>query len=264
MEKSNRLSEALDKACSVAAFEKNVRREYHAGKTAKGTQHFAIAINVLKRACGVDPKVRETSPKKIVAMGTATTEESEGFIPPKSVQKAAARGLELRRKHGRGGLDRKEASKQGIGSGVQRATNLKNGDRVSLDTIKRMHAFFSRHQKNKGNPGDVTPGRIAWLLWGGTPGWEWAKSILSKQEDNMKFGPGAKGRNPFRLPPVDRGSVSDGPIHRNAKSGQEQPFLDPEDFTLSASGTIRKVKPKAKPEPQKEAYQHLMRWLRES
>jgi hypothetical protein len=147
-EKSNSLSEALDKACSVAAFEKNIRREYHAGKTAKGTQHFAIAINTLKRACGVNPKERETSPKKIVAMGKGKT------------------------------------------------------------------------------------------------------------EDNMKFGPGAKGRSPFRLPPVERGDEV--PIHRNAKSGKEQPFLDPEDFTLSASGTVRDKKTKSK---KAETYSSLVAWL---
>ena len=151
--KSNKLSEKLDKACTVAAFEKNIRREYHAGKTAKGTQHFAIAINVLKRACGVDPKERETNPKKIVAMG-------------------------------------------------------------------------------------------------------------SKTESNVKFGGGAKGRNPFRLPSIDR-SLDEPPVHRKAKSGKEKPFLDPEDFTLSISGTIREIKPKKKKEKKEGAYPALMGWLRE-
>jgi len=112
------------------------------------------------------------------------SEDQQSFRPPKSVQKAAALGLELRKKHGRGGLTSKEAGEHGIGSGVQRAANLKNGDNVSLDTIKRMHAFFSRHQKNKGKPGDISAGRIAWLLWGGDPGWDWAKSVLRQQEES--------------------------------------------------------------------------------
>ena len=33
------------------------------------------------------------------------------FIPPKSVQKQAKLGLELRRKHGRGGLTNKQSAK---------------------------------------------------------------------------------------------------------------------------------------------------------
>lgn len=155
--KSNRMSEGLDRACSVAAFEKNVRREYHAGKTAQGTQHVAIALSVLKRSCGIKSKKRMTT-KEIVAAG-----------------------------------ERKRKRKQ-------------------------------------------------------------------KTEDNLKFGGGAKGRSPFRLPPVERGPEE--PVHRNAESGKEQPFLDPEDFTLSASGTVRGTKPKKKQDKKKqEAYSSLMTWL---
>lgn len=113
--------------------------------------------------------------------------EKSGFRPPATVRKAAAKGLELRRKFGRGGLSVKQAAEQGIGSGVQRAVNLKNGDAVSLKTIKRMHAYFSRHQKDKqaegwGSKSDPSAGWIAWLLWGGDTGWRWAKSILKQIE----------------------------------------------------------------------------------
>jgi len=150
--KSNRLSEVLDRACSLEAFKNNVRREYHAGKTAKGTQHVAIAISVLKRACGVKSKERMT-PKEIVAAGS------------------------------------------------------------------------------------------------------------QKTEDNLKFGGGAKGRSPFRFPRLDRDVGP--PIHRNAKSGKEQPFLNPEDFVLTASGTVRDEKQKKKATHKKEAFSSLMSLLRE-
>ena len=65
-------------------------------------------------------------------------DDTEGFVPPKSVQAAARRGLELRKKHGKGGLTTQEAGKQGIGSGVARATSLANGDKVSERTLRRM------------------------------------------------------------------------------------------------------------------------------
>lgn len=109
------------------------------------------------------------------------------FKPPSSVQSAAARGLELREKWKRGGLDNSEASSQGIGSGVQRAVNLKNGDAISLATVRRMHAFFSRHQKNyrpdeKKPDGGPTAGTIAWLLWGGNAGKSWAAGIVNRVE----------------------------------------------------------------------------------
>ena len=58
----------LNRECSLDAFKHNIRREYHAGQTAQGTQHVAIALSVLKRSCGVDSKGRMT-PKEIVAAG---------------------------------------------------------------------------------------------------------------------------------------------------------------------------------------------------
>jgi hypothetical protein len=143
------LDEGLDRSCSLEAFKNNVRREYHAGKTAQGTQHVAIALSVLKRSCGVDSKARMT-PKEIVAAGD------------------------------------------------------------------------------------------------------------SKTEDNLKFGGGATGRSPSRLPPVVRGEEL--PVHRRAKSGKEQSFLDPEDFTLTASGTVR-GEPKKKKVKKEESYSLLMSLL---
>ena len=72
------------------------------------------------------------------------------FMPPKSVATEAERGLEYRRKAGgKGGLSPSQAAKEGIGSGVQRAVNLKNRHRMSPKTVRRMKAFFDRHEKNK-------------------------------------------------------------------------------------------------------------------
>lgn len=113
------------------------------------------------------------------------------FKPPQSVRSAAAHGLELREKWKRGGLSNSEASDQGIGSGVQRAVNLKNGDALSLSTVKRMHAFFSRHEKNfapskKESDGGPTAGTIAWYLWGGNAGKSWAAGIVADAEKVAK------------------------------------------------------------------------------
>lgn len=110
---------------------------------------------------------------------------SQWFVPPKAVQNAAARGLKNREKYGRGGLSNAQASKQGIGSGVQRATNLKNGDSVSPATINRMVSFFARHEKNKDSKtpnGEPGAGAIAWDLWGGDAGKRWAESVSAKMK----------------------------------------------------------------------------------
>lgn len=113
--------------------------------------------------------------------------KADSYTPPEGVRSAAARGLSLRAQYKRGGITNSQASEDGIGSGVQRATNLKNGDAISLDTVRRMAAFFSRHQKNyrpdeKESDGGPTAGTIAWLLWGGNAGKAWAAGILSRVE----------------------------------------------------------------------------------
>lgn len=108
------------------------------------------------------------------------------FRPPLSVRNAARRGLELRRRFGRGGLKRDQALDKGIGSGVQRATNLANGDAISIHKISRMRSFFERHKyanqpDQRQSDGGPTSGTIAWLLEGGNPGHAWANRILREQ-----------------------------------------------------------------------------------
>ena len=101
---------------------------------------------------------------------------------PQSVRNAAARGLEMRKKapkSEKGGLTRREGAAQGIGSGVQRASNLKRGS-ISEATIPRMVSFFARHGKNikkaRQRPSEHRRMRIADLLWGGAAGERWANS----------------------------------------------------------------------------------------
>jgi hypothetical protein len=99
----------------------------------------------------------------------------KSFIPPKSVQNAAKRGLEWRRRYGRGGT----------AVGIARARDLSNGKGISLDTIKRMQNYFQRHSVDKDAQGFYrgerdfpSAGRIAWELWGGDAGCRWANRIL--------------------------------------------------------------------------------------
>lgn len=95
------------------------------------------------------------------------------FKPPKSVADAAAKGLELRKKNkGKGGLSGQQAKSEGVGSGVQRAVNLKNRDELSPSTVRRMKAFFDRHEKSKeidkGETYATDKGYIAWCIAGNT------------------------------------------------------------------------------------------------
>ena len=64
---------------------------------------------------------------------------------------------------------------------MARATSLANGESVSYETIKRMAAFFSRHEKNKSG-GEDDAGFIAWQLWGGDSGKAWANRVIKMVE----------------------------------------------------------------------------------
>lgn len=133
----------------------------------------------------VELQKRIASLSSRIGIASDRVSKGETFTPPDGVRSAANRGLELRAKWKRGGLSNSQASDQGIGSGVQRAVNLKNGDAISLETVKRMHAFFSRHAKNyrpdkKESDGGPTAGTIAWYLWGGNAGKAWADGIANR------------------------------------------------------------------------------------
>ncbi len=117
-------------------------------------------------------------------------EKAESYSVPATVRAAARRGLDYRKKAGgRGGLSHGQAAAQGIGSGVQRASDLISGS-VSKETIKRMHAFFSRHQKNRhvgaGKEPHEDRGYVAWLLWGGDSGRAWAAKMVKRFERETK------------------------------------------------------------------------------
>lgn len=104
------------------------------------------------------------------------SEEEDGYSPPEEVRKNAARGLELRDKHNRGGTE----------VGVARARDLSNGKSISAETINRMVSYFARHEVDKKGEGwgKDSAGYIAWLLWGGDAGKSWANSIADKLDDN--------------------------------------------------------------------------------
>lgn len=103
------------------------------------------------------------------------------FKPPKSVQSAAKRSLEVRK-------SLPKSRKGGTAVGVARAGQLAGGRSVSLDTIKRMVSFFARHEVDKkatgfrrGEKGYPSRGKVAWELWGGDAGRSWANSIWRRE-----------------------------------------------------------------------------------
>jgi HK97 family phage prohead protease len=99
------------------------------------------------------------------------------FTPPQGVKKEAEYGLKLRREYGRGGT----------AVGIARARDLANGVKLSPSTLRRMKAFFDRHQSDekaegffKGDKGWPSNGLIANKLWGGPNGYAWARKVVEQ------------------------------------------------------------------------------------
>lgn len=99
------------------------------------------------------------------------------FTPPQGVRDAAIRALKKRAEQ--------PPSKRGMTAvGIARARDLSNGVTLSPDTIKRMVAYFTRHEVDKQGSTweEYGKGRQAWDGWGGDAGFTWSKKVLSQME----------------------------------------------------------------------------------
>jgi hypothetical protein len=120
------------------------------------------------------PVIAEEEKKK-----ECTCLAEESFEPTGEMKAAAELGLKWRAEYNRGGTE----------VGVARARDISNGRNLSVETIKRMNSYFSRHAVdaeasgwNQGEEGFPSAGRIAWELWGGDPGRDWAARMVARIE----------------------------------------------------------------------------------
>ena len=65
------------------------------------------------------------------------------------------------------------------------------GASMSLDTVKRMYSFFSRHEVDKkgkdfNNTSNPSNGRIMWDAWGGDAGFSWSRAIVERAKNAEK------------------------------------------------------------------------------
>ena len=115
----------------------------------------------------------------------ASMADAVDLQPTDAMAEAAARALEWRAEHGRGGT----------AVGVARARDIKNKKNLSEETVRRMASYFARHVVdkqaegfNQGEDGFPSAGRIAWDLWGGDAGAGWAErkvAELDRAADDM-------------------------------------------------------------------------------
>ena len=107
---------------------------------------------------------------------------------PKAASANAKKAIKWKQQYGR------DIVNAGTQVGWQRAHQLAKGESLSLDVVKRM-AQFNRHRKNS----KIDPkfkeepwrdrGYVAWLIWGGDEGVDWAikKTKNIKESRKMKF-----------------------------------------------------------------------------
>jgi HK97 family phage prohead protease len=101
------------------------------------------------------------------------------YVPTKGMQEEAERAIKWK----------EEGRKGGTRIGLVRARQILRGDPMSLDIVKRMYSYFSRHEVDKeaegfepGENGYPSAGRVAWGLWGGDAGYSWSTNIV----ENLK------------------------------------------------------------------------------
>lgn len=99
----------------------------------------------------------------------------DSYIPTKAMAANARRALEVRAS--------KPPSERGMTSvGIARARDLQNRKPLSEETVRRMKAYFDRHQVDK--KGETWPqqgkGWQAWMGWGGDAGQTWANAIVGR------------------------------------------------------------------------------------
>ena len=99
------------------------------------------------------------------------------FKPPEGARKAAQRALDVR-------AEKPESQRGMTPVGIARARDLANGRELSPQTVRRMKAYFDRHEVDKkGETWDQQgKGWQAWQGWGGDAGYAWARKVVGQME----------------------------------------------------------------------------------
>jgi hypothetical protein len=108
---------------------------------------------------------------------------AETYSPNAGMKAAARRALKYK--------EDGKATGAGTPVGWGRATDIVNGTPMSLDTVKRMYSFFSRHEVDKqgkdwDNAENPSNGKIMWLAWGGDAGFAWSRAIVNREKSKTE------------------------------------------------------------------------------
>jgi hypothetical protein len=126
---------------------------------------------------------QQSAEDQLTALNIAEAEERGPYgvdlTVNRETQSAAARGLRLH-----------EAGKSGPGlvpATVRDAVRMARREELSEAKVRRMPAWFARHEGDwtrgtDDQPGEESPGYVAWLLWGGDPGRAWAERKVREMD----------------------------------------------------------------------------------
>lgn len=103
----------------------------------------------------------------------------DGYTPTGGMKAAARRALKWK--------EDGKATGAGTPVGWGRATDIVAGRSMSIEVVRRMYSFFSRHEVDKkgkdfNNTSNPSNGRIMWDAWGGDAGFAWSRAIVEREK----------------------------------------------------------------------------------
>jgi hypothetical protein len=106
---------------------------------------------------------------------------ADTFIPPRIVADNALAALDFR-------ASKPESQRGMTPVGLARANQLANREPVSFETVRRMVAYFDRHESDKDGAtwDEQGKGWQAWYGWGGDEGRAWARRIVEENSMSTK------------------------------------------------------------------------------
>ena len=142
-----------------------------AGDAVGASAAEAQAASVAAAPAAIEPVQQVQNDANLVTINFA----DGSYIPTDAMADNARRALDVREK--------KPMSQRGMTSvGIARARDLINKRPMSEDTVRRMKAFFDRHEADKqGESWDEQgKGWQAWMGWGGDEGYSWSTAIVER------------------------------------------------------------------------------------
>jgi hypothetical protein len=107
--------------------------------------------------------------------------------------------------------------------GLARARDLQNRKPLSEDTVRRMKAYFDRHEIDKKGEGWSQQGKgwQAWMGWGGDAGQTWANAIVERLNEREM-----SAKTKFAQEPVPRAPANPVTVAVKGEAASPTAWLD--------------------------------------